>query len=82
MAFFQYKLDDIVRTEMTEFFKTMVKDRLEFPDEYNTRNFVHLYDFQKFFLHKSVERLFDFIEIKIEHEWIKYMHANAKDLGK
>lgn len=64
-----------------EFFKTITQEHLDTPDEYNTRELLHLYDFQKFYLYMSIERLFEFVEVKIEHDWHCEEHKTKNKLS-
>lgn len=55
--------------EMRGFFDIISKHELQFSNRFKTRDFVHLYDFQKFFLHKSVRRITELVFIKQQHYW-------------
>ncbi|XP_055301245.1 uncharacterized protein LOC129567898 [Sitodiplosis mosellana] len=73
-----YDLDDVIHRELERFFKVVVTNKFDIPDDYNTRDFVHLYDFQKYYIYTSVERLRGLVEMKQEHDWIIYEHSSWK----
>lgn len=54
---------------MKKFFEIMSKSELSFSDKFNDRDFVHLYDFQKYFIHKTIKGIMDLVEIKQYHYW-------------
>lgn len=72
----------VIKRQLTEFFKTITDDHLEYSDDFNTREFLHLYDFQKFYLHMTMEHSFEYVKTKIGHKWKKYEHSHPKHLGK
>lgn len=66
---FQYSLKKLIETEVKHLFGKISKNKFDFPDKLNTRDFVHLYNFQKFFLHKSISRFIELIKVKQYHYW-------------
>lgn len=76
--FLQYNINDIIRKEIGQLFKVISKNKFSIPDEYKIRDFVHLYDFQKYFISISFERLRELVQMKQEHDWINYEQASWK----
>lgn len=74
----QYNLDKIIGMEMKGFFDIISKPELQFSDRFKTRDFIHLYDAQKFFLHKSIRRITELIVVKTEHYWHSKRTNDAK----
>lgn len=79
---FKYDLDEVVQRELRKFFDAITKDQFDIPDEFKTRDFVHLYDFQKYFLHKSIEHLKELVHKKQEQDWPKYNHSDWDEPSK
>lgn len=61
---------------LKNFFSSLLNCELNYSDEFKSRDFVHLYDFQKYYLHKSIRRLMGFIKAKQYHYW-----NEKKDVG-
>lgn len=55
--------------ELEKLFDILTKIKLDFSDRLKTRDFVHLYDSQKFFIHKSIRRLTELVVVKLHHYW-------------
>lgn len=71
-------LNNIVYKEMHQLFKTITKSEFKFTEHFNTRNYDHLYDFQKYFLHKAIESLIELVQVKqIDHWAQQKKHINA-----
>lgn len=66
---FQYSLKKLIATEVKHLFGKISKNKFNFPDKLNSRDFVHLYNFQKFFLHRSISRFIELITVKQYHYW-------------
>lgn len=54
---------------MKQLFDVISKPELPFSDRFKTRDFCHLYDFQKFFFHKCLRRITELVIIKQQHYW-------------
>ncbi|XP_055301184.1 uncharacterized protein LOC129567854 [Sitodiplosis mosellana] len=54
---------------MKSFFETISKTELHFSEKLNDRDFIHLYDFQKFFIHRSIRRITELVKVKQYHYW-------------
>lgn len=83
MFFFQYNINDVIRRETAECFKVLVNDDFYIPDEYKTRDFAHLFPFQKFYIYNSLERLKELVHLKQEQDWrhFKQKHSSWQDNG-
>lgn len=80
---FQYSLKKLIATEVKHLFGKISKNKFDFPDKLNSRDFVHLYNFQKFFLHRSISRFIGLITEKQYHYWNERRNiANWQQLGK
>lgn len=55
------------------------KDKLIISDLFSSRDFDHLYDFQKFYLSKSLERLKFCVKFRQEHDWKGFVNAPWKN---
>lgn len=59
----------MIDISMERFFESISKVELSFPDSFNDRDFIHLYDFQKFFIHRTIGRIMELVKIKQLHYW-------------
>lgn len=66
---FQYNLNEVVRTEVKRLFENIIKCNFVVSKKLETRDFVHIYDFQKVFLYKSIRRLTGLVKMKQFHYW-------------
>lgn len=80
---FQYNLNEEIRREFKRFFNVISKVDFDFSEKLKTRDFVHLYEFQKYFLHKSIRRLTELVKVKQHHYFMQKRNIEAwKKLGK
>lgn len=80
---FQYNLNEEIRRELKRFFDVISKADFDFSDKLKTRDFVHLYEFQKYFLHKSIRRLTELVKVKQHHYFMQKRNIDVwKKLGK
>lgn len=52
---------------LQNFFEGIVKNEFVYSDEFITRDFVHVYDFQKYYLHKCIRRFMQLVNDKHCH---------------
>lgn len=67
---------------MQEFFEEIVSIEFDIPDEYNTRDWISLYNFQKYYIFSTVERIMELVEVKQEHDWMSYEESAWKGQSK
>lgn len=63
---FQLNLASLIKNTMVEFFDTIENEHFSYPETMNTRELIHLYDYQKFILKKNFRFLEHFVTIKVE----------------
>lgn len=66
---FQYNLNNEIRRELKQMFAVISKVDFNISERFKTRDFVHLYEFQKYFLHKSIRLLIELVKLKQHHYW-------------
>lgn len=54
----------MIRALVRDFCKSLVKLEFDVLDSMNARDFVHLYDFQKYFLFMAIRRLTALVKLK------------------
>lgn len=79
---FQYDMNEVIEKELNDLFETITKKHLELPEEFEEREFIHLYDFQKFYLFKSTERFLELLTKKVDHDWTYYVPSIMEELSK
>lgn len=79
--YFWQKLNGVIQRELKNFFDAISEDKLEFSDEFKRRDLIHLYDFQKLYLHRSMEYLVEFIKMNINHHWADHGHSVWEELS-
>lgn len=70
---FQLNLASLIKNTMVEFFDTIENEHFSYPETMNTRELIHLYDYQKFILKKNFRFLEHFVTIKVE----QYLSRNC-----
>lgn len=79
----QYDLNIEIKREVHRLLDVITKKKLEFSKKLNEREFTHLYDFQKYFLHRSMRRFMAVVRTKSYHYWNqKEKIMTWKNLGK
>lgn len=64
-----YNLNNEIRRELNRMFTVISKDDFDISEKLKTRDFVHLYEFQKYFLHNSMRHLIELVKLKQHHYW-------------
>lgn len=54
---------------MKNFFETISKTELRYSDKLKGRDFIHLYDFQKFLIHRFIRAVTELVKVKQLHYW-------------
>lgn len=67
----------MVHMMMEKNFDSLVSSEFSYSDKLKTRDFVHLYEFQKYFLYKSIRRLMGLVKLKQIHYWNEKRDASA-----
>lgn len=65
-------MNDVIQREIRRFFETIIKSKFDIPDDFKMRDFIHLYDFQKYYLFTSIELLKELVEMSQEHDLLIY----------
>lgn len=50
-------------------FESLIKSEFSYSNLLKTRDFQHLYEFQKYFLHRSIRRLMGYVKEKQYQYW-------------
>lgn len=66
---FQYNYKKMIHMMLENFFESISKCEFNYSDELKTRDCMHLYEFQKYFLYKSMKRLMNLVKEKQQHYW-------------
>lgn len=66
-----YNLNEVIEREVIRFLDILCYNKLEFTPKFNSRDFVHLYAFQKHFIYKSIRRMMEYVKIKQHHFWTR-----------
>lgn len=74
----QYNLNDAISRDVQELFEAIASNEFDIPDEYNTRDWISLYNFQKYYIHATIERVMELVEVKQEHDWMIYEESAWK----
>ncbi|XP_055301187.1 uncharacterized protein LOC129567857 [Sitodiplosis mosellana] len=64
-----YDLNKFINVGAKWFCETVCKIELPYSDKLNHRDFIHLYDFQKVFIHRFIIRIMELVKIKQHHYW-------------
>lgn len=73
----------MVQIGIKHLFEHIIKSEFEFSEKLNTREFIHIYDFQKYFLYKSIRRLTGLVKMKQYHYWNEKRNiATWQQMGK
>lgn len=75
----QYDLKKMIHMLLEQFFESISKFEFDFSDKLNTREFVHVYDFQKCYLYESIRRFTGHVKLKQLHYWNSYEQRNVAD---
>lgn len=75
-SFFQFDLTGTIKKSLLDFFELITGDSFEFTDSFKTREFIHLYDFHKYYLHKSIENFNELVALKLKQ--ISANHDESK----
>lgn len=62
-------MDKLVNIGVKSLLETISKTELHYSDKLNDRDFIHLYDFQKVFIHRSIKRMMELVKVKQQHYW-------------
>lgn len=65
-------MNDVIQREVRRLFEIIIKSKFDIPDDFKTRDFIHLYDFQKYYLSTSIELLKQLVEMSLEHDLLIY----------
>lgn len=60
---------------MKNFADNIIECQCRFSDELNTRDLIHLYDFQKSIISKSIQRMCELVEAK-NHDYLRKCKGN------
>ncbi|XP_055301244.1 uncharacterized protein LOC129567897 [Sitodiplosis mosellana] len=66
-----YNLNVVVKRELKEFFEFICQEKFEFSTKLDDRDFMHVYNFQKYLIYKSIRRLMEYVKIKQNHFWTR-----------
>lgn len=62
-------MKEVLNLMLNAFFERLSKYEFDYMKELKGRDFVHLYDFQKYYLFQSLKRLIALIKAKQYHYW-------------
>lgn len=62
-------MNKVIDMELKKLFNTITKLELNYSEKLQTRDFLHLYDFQKHFLYKFIRRFTEAVKVKQQHYW-------------
>lgn len=82
MFFFQYDIDDIVKMELRQVLLFIIKDELVFSNQFESKEFIHLYEFQKFYLSKSLDGLSFLVKMKQKLDWNEFENTPLEKRSK
>lgn len=66
---------------MLDFFELITGDSLEFTDSFKTREFIHLYDFHKYYMQKSIDSFIELVKLKLKRISTDQQHDDQSTMN-
>ncbi|XP_055301186.1 uncharacterized protein LOC129567856 [Sitodiplosis mosellana] len=67
----------VIENELDRFFEILCKNKFDCSPMFSTRDFVHVYEFQKHFIHESIRFFMEYVKIMQQHFWTRIKDFNA-----